>query len=305
MNQLQEVGILLKKRREQLERKKQRCLDYSTTPNKCVAKVEAQIKRLEKVTRVARMRTKALESESFVDLYLSHLYERKKIPAAKAVTYGLAGVAGYKVTKRIICKKQHKRNPYLYKQCIKGLDEAEGWSGTPKGWKQSSIKKFSKSLTGKDATQKGFFDKCVKRMRGKLDNPEAFCAATKDERHGSTFWRGKGKSPQQAGRDVRRFRNVKQEALERIQEDEWRGPNIPYGDDSDRPNLIRKCTMLESPRMKINCLRKLRDQAAMNPFYQYRIDRYIDEITDTYESTRQPGTIPGNEFKVGNVGEDR
>ncbi len=85
---------------------------------------------------------------------------------------------------------------------------------------------------------------------------------------------------------------------------EWQGPNIPYGDDSNRPNLIRKCTMMEDTTQKINCLRKLRDQAAMNPFYQYRIDRYIDEITDTYEPTNKPGTIPGNEFKTSGVGED-
>jgi len=57
----------------------------------------------------------------------------------------------------------------------------------------------------------------------------------------------------------------------RSQAKEWRGANIPYGDDSDRPNLIRKCMTLEGDRMKINCLRKLRDQVAMNPFYQYRI----------------------------------
>ena len=85
---------------------------------------------------------------------------------------------------------------------------------------------------------------------------------------------------------------------------EWQGPNIPYGDDSNRPNLIRKCTMMESDQQKINCLRKLRDQAAMNPFYQHRIDRYIDEITDTYEPTNKPGTIPGNEFKASGVGDD-
>ena len=85
---------------------------------------------------------------------------------------------------------------------------------------------------------------------------------------------------------------------------EWQGPNIPYGDDSNRPNLIRQCTMLEGAKLKINCLRKLRDQAAMNPFYQHRIDRYIDEITDTYEPTENPGTIPGNEFKETGVGED-
>jgi len=90
----------------------------------------------------------------------------------------------------------------------------------------------------------------------------------------------------------------------RQQAKEWRGTNIPYGDDSNRPNLIRKCMTLESDRQKINCLRKLREQAAMNPFYQARIDRFVDAITDTYEPTKNQGTIPGNEFKSSYVGDD-
>ena len=85
---------------------------------------------------------------------------------------------------------------------------------------------------------------------------------------------------------------------------EWRGANIPVGDDSNRPNLIRKCFTLESSKMKINCLRKLRDEAAMNPFYQARLDRFVDAITQTYEPTDHQGTIPGNEFKRSVVGED-
>lgn len=85
---------------------------------------------------------------------------------------------------------------------------------------------------------------------------------------------------------------------------EWRGTNIPYGDDSNRPNLIRKCMTLESNKMKINCLRKLRDQVAMNPFYQARLDRFVDAVTGIYEPTSKPGTIPGNEFKSTAVGTD-
>jgi hypothetical protein len=85
---------------------------------------------------------------------------------------------------------------------------------------------------------------------------------------------------------------------------EWRGPNIPYGDDSNRPNLVRECFTLESNQSKINCLRKLRDQVAMNPFYQARLDRFVDAITNTYEPTDKQGTIPGNEFKPTAVGED-
>jgi len=90
----------------------------------------------------------------------------------------------------------------------------------------------------------------------------------------------------------------------RSQAKEWRGTNIPVGDDDDRPNLIRQCFTFESKRMKINCLRKLRDQVAMNPFYQARLDRFVDAITQTYEPTDHPGTIPGNEFKTGYVGDD-
>lgn len=78
---------------------------------------------------------------------------------------------------------------------------------------------------------------------------------------------------------------------------EIRGSNIPHGDDSNRPNLIRECMTLESKKIKINCLRKLRDQVAMNPIYQTKIDRLVDVITDTYEPTPEQGTIPGNEFK--------
>ena len=90
----------------------------------------------------------------------------------------------------------------------------------------------------------------------------------------------------------------------RPQAKEWQGANIPVGDEDNRPNLIRECFTLESKRRKINCLRKLRDQVAMNPFYQARLDRFVDAITQTYEPTDEPGTIPGNEFKRGHVGED-
>jgi len=50
--------------------------------------------------------------------------------------------------------------------------------------------------------------------------------------------------------------------------------------------------MVEGQENKINCLRKLREQTAMNPFYQYRIDRFIDAITQTYEPTDKPGMVP-------------
>jgi hypothetical protein len=85
---------------------------------------------------------------------------------------------------------------------------------------------------------------------------------------------------------------------------EWRGANNPTGDDSNRPNLIRQCMTMEGKKQKINCLRKLRDAAAMNPFYQARLDRFVDAITGIYEPTDKQGTIPGNEFKETAVGDD-
>lgn len=196
------------------------------------------------------------------------------------------------------------------------LQEA-GFEDKPKGWTDKSVKKYTKTFTKKmkgKATSPGFFKKCVKKMQGKVDNPEGFCAALKDEAHDSTGWRGKDKSPSEVSKDVKKKKFKLESMLEnflqalytdnRANAKEWRGPNIPYGDDSNRPNLIRKCMTLEGNRTKINCLRKLRDQVAMNPFYQARLDRFVDAITDIYEPTNQQGTIPGNEFKETAVGED-
>lgn len=86
-----------------------------------------------------------------------------------------------------------------------------GFEKKPKGWDDGSVKKFSKTFTSKmkgDVKSKGFFDKCVKKMQGKVDNPEGFCAAMKDEAYGSTHWRGKGKKPAEVKRDTARHKNV-------------------------------------------------------------------------------------------------
>lgn len=98
-----------------------------------------------------------------------------------------------------------KINKYLDK-----LYEA-GFEGKPKGWTDKSISKFSGTLTKRmkgGVKSKGFFDKCVKKMQGKVKNPEGFCAALKDEAHGSTYWRGKDKTPAETKKDVMRNKNV-------------------------------------------------------------------------------------------------
>jgi hypothetical protein len=79
--------------------------------------------------------------------------------------------------------------------------------------------------------------------------------------------------------------------LEYLNED--RGPSFPIEGDY-KPNYIRTCMMQEDDRVKIRCLRKLKELTAMNPFYQYRIDRFVDAITNTYERTEEPGF---NEYK--------
>ena len=88
-----------------------------------------------------------------------------------------------------------------------------GFKKLPKGWTQKSVEKAGKSIAKdvglKDPEDKDFFDKCVEKMRGKVDNPEGHCAAMKDEATGSTFWRGKGKTKAQAKKDVRKHQNVK------------------------------------------------------------------------------------------------
>jgi hypothetical protein len=86
-----------------------------------------------------------------------------------------------------------------------------GFEDKPKGWSDNSIKKFSKTFTKKmkgNVKSTGFFDKCVKKMQGKIDNPEGFCASLKDEAYGSTYWRGKDKKPGEVKKDVARNKNV-------------------------------------------------------------------------------------------------
>ena len=187
---------------------------------------------------------------------------------------------------------------------IKKIQEA-GFEDKPKGWTDKSINKYSNTFTKKmkgGVKSTGFFDKCVKKMQGKVDNPEGFCAALKDEEYGSTYWRGKDKSPEEVRKDVKQNQNVKENITENYLNylynpffqkgaKDWRGHNLPVEGD-DKPNWIRTCMTLETDRAKINCLRKLRELTAMNPFYQYRIDRFVDAITQNYEPSDKPGMIP-------------
>ena len=102
---------------------------------------------------------------------------------------------------------QKDRDEEKEKEGKKKVSEA-GFETKPKGWTDSSVKKFGKSLVKGGGKEKGFFDKCVKKMKDKIDNPEGFCASVKDEAYDSTYWRGKDKTPQEIGKDVKKHKNV-------------------------------------------------------------------------------------------------
>jgi len=95
---------------------------------------------------------------------------------------------------------------------IMGTVVEAGFKRLPKGWTKDSVKKFamtlSKDMKGGPKAE-GFFEKCVKKMTGKIEDPEGFCAGVKDEVYGSTYWRGKDKSPEEVRKDVKSHKNVK------------------------------------------------------------------------------------------------
>lgn len=74
--------------------------------------------------------------------------------------------------------------------------EKIGWENLPKGWTKKSVEKFARSLTkesGKTPDDEGWFYACVDKIKGELDDPEAFCASLRDQVKGHTYWRGKDK----------------------------------------------------------------------------------------------------------------
>jgi hypothetical protein len=93
------------------------------------------------------------------------------------------------------------------------LGEA-GFEGKPHGWHQSSVNKFSNTLSkhiGVGVQEKGWFEKCVNKMIGPMKNKDhasRFCAALRDQKLKSTMWRGKGKTEKEGQKDVAQNKNV-------------------------------------------------------------------------------------------------
>lgn len=103
-----------------------------------------------------------------------------------------------------------KETPQNESQLLKDMEifDESSWEHKPKGWNKGSIKKFGKSLVKGGGKKKGFFDKCVKKMEGKVANPQGFCASVKDKSYGSTYWRGKGKTSSQVASAVKKHKNA-------------------------------------------------------------------------------------------------
>jgi len=98
-----------------------------------------------------------------------------------------------------------KKSMDVVKKELDATDLSEaGFQKYPKGWNQNSVKKFASSLVKGGAKPEGFFKKCVEKMRGKVSNPEGFCAGVKDVVYKSTGWRGKDKTPAEVAKAIKK-----------------------------------------------------------------------------------------------------
>lgn len=161
-----------------LEKKKARCLKYSSTPNQCHSYHARLVARVRGRLKIMKMKRGMLKR-------------------------------GVKRVKGKIAQRRPRReglNEYLTY-----LSEA-GFETKPKGWTEKSVKKsattLAKGMGLKSARDKGFFDKCVKKMSKHMENPEGYCASLKDEAYDSTYWRGKDKPKKQALKMTRLHKNV-------------------------------------------------------------------------------------------------
>lgn len=177
------------------------------------------------------------------------------------------------------------------------LTEA-GFKKMPHGWTHKSVKKagttLAKHVGEKTPKEKGFFDKCVKKMQGKVQNPQGYCAAMKDEAYGSTYWRGKGKTKKQASRMVARHKNVGEQvdnlAIYRI---------LTEYEEND---YIAHCLQYNCPKKRLICLKMARALCGSNKICQQRIDRHRDALLqnfdgsgdDPYQDLKNAGPVPDN-----------
>lgn len=85
----------------------------------------------------------------------------------------------------LLCLAQDE--PEIYEGLRQVGKEAAKWKSLPKGWTQKSVDKFWGTLTG-DVKHK--VTKCIKEMKGDVDDPGAFCASLADKVEGPE-WRSR------------------------------------------------------------------------------------------------------------------
>lgn len=107
----------------------------------------------------------------------------------KAVVKNIIGLSTpkrRKVSKGCPCDEVEKAVMEVRELALAGT--SGGWEKLPRGWTKQSVRSFWETLTGgeegkmlKELVAKYGFTECVERMRGKVDDPEAFCAAAHKE----------------------------------------------------------------------------------------------------------------------------
>ena len=66
-------------------------------------------------------------------------------------------------------------------------EKLAGWESLPHGWTEESVKSMWNSWKKKNPEHPT--TECIKHMRKKVTNPEAFCASLRDKATGTTKWR--------------------------------------------------------------------------------------------------------------------
>lgn len=64
----------------------------------------------------------------------------------------------------------------LLAENFESLAKGKPWTKKPRGWKSKSVKQYSKTMMGGEEHP---FTECVKKMKGKVDDPKRFCGSVK------------------------------------------------------------------------------------------------------------------------------
>lgn len=83
-----------------------------------------------------------------------------------------------------------------FKRWLNEEEKGVGFSSWPDGWDNETLEQWAQTFAenhgGLTPGEEGWFDECVSAMEDEegINNPEAFCAAVKDEYLNRENWRG-------------------------------------------------------------------------------------------------------------------